>query len=75
MYFEAIRSFVAEQLGFEETWIEASTLFSEDLNAEASDIAELLLLLEQEYALEWTDDDLTRIKTVGDLAIFVEEQQ
>lgn len=75
MYFEAIRSLVAEQLGFEEEWIEASTLFSEDLNAESSDIAELLLLLEQEYAIEWTDDDLARIKTVGDLAVFIEEQQ
>lgn len=74
MVYESVRSLIAEQLGFEEAWITPSTLFLEDLNAETSDLAELMLLLEQEFAMEWADSDLDTIKTVGDLAVFIENQ-
>ena len=33
-----------------------------------------MLLLEQEFAIEWTDDDLTGIETIGDLTRFIENQ-
>ena len=31
--------------------------------------------LEQEFGIEWTDDDLQGIRTVGDLTAFVENQE
>jgi acyl carrier protein len=47
----------------------------EDLEMEPSDLGDLMLSLEQEFGIEWTDDDLQGIRTVGDLTAFVENQE
>ena len=74
MVFETIRSFLAEQLGCDEKRITESTVILQDLEAEAADLADLMLMLEQEYGIEWTDDDLTELETVGQVTAFVESQ-
>lgn len=74
MVFETIRSFLAEQLGCEEKRITEATVILQDLEAETSDLADLMLMLEQEYGIEWTDDDLTELETVGQVTAFVESQ-
>ena len=71
MVFETIRSFLAEELAVDEERITMSTVILEDLEAELSDLADLMLMLEQEFGIEWTDDDLKDIETVGDLTSFV----
>ena len=72
--FETIRDFLAQQLGCDEKRITAATVILEDLEAEMSDLADLMLMLEQEYGIEWTDDDLEELKTVGQITAFVESQ-
>ena len=74
MVFETIRSFLAEQLGCDEKRITEATVILQDLEAETSDLADLMLMLEQEYGIEWTDDDLTELETVGQVTAFVESQ-
>ncbi len=74
MVFETIRSFLAEQLGCDEKRITESTVILQDLEAEASDLADLMLMLEQEYGIEWTDEDLAELETVGQVTAFVESQ-
>ena len=74
MVFETIRSFLAEQLGCDEKRITESTVILQDLEAEASDLADLMLMLEQEYSIEWTDEDLAELETVGQVTAFVESQ-
>ncbi len=74
MVFETIRGFLADQLGCDEKRITAATVILEDLEAEMSDLADLMLMLEQEYGIEWTDDDLEELKTVGQITAFVESQ-
>ena len=74
MVFETIRGFLAQQLGCDEKRITAGTVILEDLEAEMSDLADLMLMLEQEYGIEWTDDDLEELKTVGQITAFVESQ-
>ena len=74
LVFETIRDLLAEQLGCDEERISPSTVILEDLEAEPEDLAELMLSLEQEFALEWTDDDLKDLLTVGDLTAFIENQ-
>ena len=74
MVFETIRAFLAEELAVDEERITMSTVILEDLEAELSDLADLMLMLEQEFGIEWTDDDLKDIATVGDLTSFVENQ-
>lgn len=74
MVFETIRALLAQQLGYEEERITRSTVILEDLEAEPSDLAELMLSLEQEFSIEWSDEDLKELETVGDLTAFVENQ-
>lgn len=74
MVFETIRALLAQQLAYDEERITPSTVILEDLEAEPSDLAELMLTLEQEFSIEWSDEDLKDIETVGDLTAFVENQ-
>ena len=75
MVFETIREFLCEQLAFDESRVTPDTVMLEDLEMEPSDLGDLMLSLEQEFGIEWTDDDLQGIRTVGDLTAFVENQE
>ena len=74
MVFETIRSLLAAQLGCEEERITMQTVILEDLEAEPEDLEELMLSLEQEFALSWSEHDLDGLATVSDLVAFIENQ-
>ena len=74
MVYETIRSLLAEQLGYEEERITMQTVILEDLEAEREDLEELMLSLEQELAITWSEDDLKDLTTIGDLVAFIENQ-
>ena len=74
MIFETVRAILAEQLGFEESEIARGTSIADDLQVQQTDMQELMLLLEQEYEIEWTEDDLGSLETVGDIVSFIENQ-
>lgn len=74
MVFETIRALLAEQLGFEESEISRRASLADDLQAQEADLQEVMILLEQEYEIEWTDEDLRGLETVGDLTAFIENQ-
>ena len=63
---------IADQLGVDEDLIVPSASFIDDLNIDASDLAELITALEQEFStpkrkLEISDEDIEKIVTVQDL--------
>lgn len=74
LVFETIRTLLAEQLGYDESRISRRSSLSDDLEAELTDLQEIMILLEQEYEIEWTEEDLLRLNTVADLISFVESQ-
>ncbi len=74
MVFETIRSLLAEQLGFDESEITRGKSLADDLQAQEADVQEIMILLEQEYEIEWTEESLRGLDTVGDLAAFIENQ-
>lgn len=74
MVFETIRSLLAEQLGCDEERITMQTVILEDLEAEREDLEELMLSLEQELAISWSEDDLKTLTTVADVVAFAENQ-
>ena len=67
-YVAKIKDIVAEQLNFEIEKLSEDTLFVEDLNADSLEIVELVMALEQEFGIEIAEDDVEKIKTIGDLA-------
>ncbi len=72
MVFEKIRSLLAEQLGFDEELITEATSF-EDLGADSLDLVELMMSLEEEFSISADEEELTGIKTVGDVVRLIED--
>lgn len=64
---EKMKEIIAEQLGVEESEVEAATSFKEDLGADSLDLFELVMALEEEYSIEIPSEDLTSLLTVGDV--------
>ena len=74
MVFKVLRELLAEQAGYDENRIVPETSLRDDLEMEQVDLEEVMILLEQEYPIEWTEDDLNSLETVDDLTVFIENQ-
>jgi acyl carrier protein len=70
--FVKIKSMIVEQLGVEEEAVTLETTF-EDLDADSLDIVELIMALEEEFELEISDEEVEKIKTVGDVVSYIDE--
>lgn len=72
MVFEKVRSLLADQLGFDADTITEATTF-EDLGADSLDLVELMMSLEEEFSISAAEEELTGIKTVGDVVKLIED--
>ena len=76
MIIEKLKKLIAEQFSVEEEEISEETNFVDDLGADSVDIVELIMSVEQEFDLpEVEENALENIKTVGDVADYIAEQQ
>ena len=75
MVFEKISKILCEQLELEESQIAMDSSITEDLGADSLDLVDLLMSLEDQFGLEVPDEDVEKIKTVGDMVRYVEERQ
>ena len=62
---EKLKEIIADQLSVDESEIELSTSFKDDLGADSLDLFELVMALEDEYNIEIPAEDLTDLTTVG----------
>lgn len=75
---ERLSKVIAEQLGVDEESIVPSASFVDDLNIDASDLAELIIAVEEEFStperkLEISDEDTEGIITVQNLIDFLND--
>lgn len=70
---ELVRQHLAEELEVEIERITETTRFKEDLDADSLDLYELVMELEDRYGVSVSEEQATRIKTVGDAVGFVVE--
>lgn len=68
MEFEKIRDVIADVMNKPKESITAETRFVEDLNADSLDIFQIISELEEIFGMEFSNDDIGQIKTVGDAA-------
>jgi acyl carrier protein len=68
-----VREHLAEELEVEIEKISETTRFKEDLDADSLDLFELVMELEDRYGVSVSEEQATRIKTVGDAVGFVVE--
>ena len=70
--FEELKEMIALHLNVEAADIQESTRVIEDLGADSLDIVEFLMEIEDRYEVVIPDEDVLKLKTVGDLADYVE---
>lgn len=71
---ERIINSISEQLSIDASKITLDSDFISDLNADSLDIVQMLITMESEYGVEFDDDEIKGIKTVGDIVKFVESR-
>jgi acyl carrier protein len=72
MVFEKIRAILCEQLDLEESAVTMDSNIAEDLGADSLDVVDLIMSIEDEFAIEVPDDQIENIKTVGDVVNYIE---
>ena len=73
--FNTLRGLVAEQFNLEKEKVTMETSFSEDLGADSVDLVELVMAMEEEFAVgEIEEEDLSGLKTVGDAVRFLADR-
>ncbi|NLY09925.1 MAG: acyl carrier protein [Tissierellia bacterium] len=58
---------IAEQFQMDPKELSLSMTFKEDLDADSIELVELIMTLEEEFNIEVEDDQLEKIKTIGDV--------
>lgn len=69
--FEKIKNIIAEQLGIDANEITLESSFIDDLGADSLDIVELIMALEEEFDIEFPDEDAEKISVVGDVVDYI----
>ena len=65
---------VAEQLGVAAAEVKAESRLKEDLGADSASIMMLVMDVESEFGIEVEDDAIEKVKTVADMAKYIEEK-
>jgi len=61
---EKVKEIVVEQLGVDESQVDDSASFVDDLGADSLDIVELVMAFEEAFDLDIPDEDAEKISTV-----------
>jgi acyl carrier protein len=69
-----LRSIVADRLGVEFSEVTPEATILEDLGADSLDVVELVMELEEKFDIEIPDEDVERMRTVGDMERYVTER-
>lgn len=68
---QKIISLIAEKLGKQKNQITLNTNLVEDLGADSLDVVELIMTLEDEFGISLPDEEVSKMKTVGDVVTYI----
>jgi acyl carrier protein len=69
---DKVKAVVVDQLNVEEDEVSEEASFVDDLGADSLGIVELVMALEEEFAVSIPDEDAEGIKTVGDAISYIQ---
>lgn len=72
---EKVKQIIVEQLGVDESQVDPSASFVDDLGADSLDIVELVMAFEEAFDLDIPDDEAEKIKTVKDAIDYIEAKK
>ena len=70
--FDTIKKLIAEQLKADEATITRETRLVEDLKADSANIMVMIMDLEDKFGIMVEDDQIMKMRTVGDVADYIE---
>ena len=70
---EKIKAILAERLDIDPKLVNEDTNFKADLSIDSLDLFELIMLLEDEYNMEFPADELAALNTVGDVIEYLKQ--
>nr|YP_009293808.1 acyl carrier protein [Ahnfeltia plicata]AOM65496.1 acyl carrier protein [Ahnfeltia plicata]UAT97268.1 acyl carrier protein [Ahnfeltia plicata]UAT97473.1 acyl carrier protein [Ahnfeltia plicata] len=71
--FERVQDIVAQQLGVDKKQVTLEANFANDLGADSLDTVELVMAIEEEFAIEIPDEDAEKIATLDQAIKFIEK--
>jgi len=71
---DKITEIIVEQLGVKPEEVTQEASFVDDLGADSLDTVELVMALEEEFAIEVPDEDAEKLASVGDVVKYIEEK-
>ena len=72
---EKVKKIIVDQLGVDEAEATPQAKFIDDLGADSLDTVELVMALEEEFAIEIPDEDAEKITTVQDAITYIREHK
>jgi acyl carrier protein len=69
--FNKVQSIVAQQLGVDKNQVTREAHFADDLGADSLDTVELVMAIEEEFAIEIPDEEAETIATLGQAIEFI----
>ena len=75
MDFETIKGMIAEQLKVDPATITRDSRLMEDLKADSANIMVMIMDLEDRFGITVEDDQIMRMRTVGDVADYIEKMK
>ena len=64
---------IAQKLSLDENEITPEKSLKNDLGADSLDIVEVSMMLEREFNVKFSEEDMANVKTVGDLYQLIEK--
>ena len=74
MVLEKVRDILCDQLDVEEEQVTLDASITDDLGADSLDVVDLVMSIEEEFDLEFPDEEVENIKTVGDIVKYIESK-
>lgn len=71
---EKVKECIVTQLGVNEDEVTNEASFIDDLGADSLDIVELVMAFEEKFGIEIPDEDVEKLRTVGDSIKYVQEK-
>ena len=72
MTIDKIKDILADTLGVSVDELSADTNIATDLGADSLDVVEILMAIQDEFDVEVPDSEIENIRTIGELAEYVE---
>lgn len=75
MVFDTVKTMIAKQLKVDEASITPASRLVEDLKADSANVMVMIMDLEDKFGIVVEDDQIMKLKTVGDVVTYIEKHQ